>query len=146
MKKLDIMIKTKAEGIKIPEHFKPLFDEILAFCNKNRGGYVRLQVSPPVKKRTTGAKSQSHHINGHVGTISQALQRDPKQVKKYIKYLAIENGYPMLKNEDGNPVLDLWDNYQGISEADSSTEECAILIETCHVYAAKCGIELEEGK
>lgn len=144
-RKLDIIIKTKGKGIYIPAPYRSVFKEIIEWCNKHRQGNVRVQISPPVKKRSTGKGSQNHHINGHIRTIAQVLQRDDDQVKKYMKYLAIENGYPMLLGEEGHPVLDLWGNYQGISEADASTENAAVLIETIHKYASENGIELEEG-
>ena len=143
--KLDIMVKVTGKGIEVPPNHKPYYREILKYCIDKKGGYARLQLSPVVQKRTTGEKSQSHHFNGHVKSIADALQRKPEQVKKYMKYLAIENGFPVLKDQDDIPVFDLWDNVQGISETDSSIVECAILIETCHIYAAKNGIELNEG-
>ena len=142
--KLDIIIRAKEGGISIPPSYKDAFKQILEWCKKNRQGNIRVQLSPPVKRRTTGEKSQNHHINGHIGQIANILQRDTKQVKKYMKYLAIENGYPILTDLEGIPIFDLWDNIQGISESDASTSEAAILIETIHKYAAENGIELKE--
>ena len=52
--------------------------------------------------------------------------------------------YPMLIREDGSVQKDLWGRIMGISEADSSTEECAILIEATHMIASELGIILKE--
>jgi hypothetical protein len=40
--------------------------------------------------------------------------------------------------------MDIYGRVMGISEADSSTKECAILIETTHMLASEVGIVLQE--
>lgn len=39
---------------------------------------------------------------------------------------------------------DMWGNLVGISEAESTTEQCALLIEQAHMLAAELDITLQE--
>lgn len=142
--RLDLMVQCSEKGIEFKPEHKELFNEYKKHALKKHNGYTRIRLDPPRRKRTTGENSQSHHVNGDITAIANALQRDFDQVKKFMKYKAIEHGYPILTDDDGNPVFDLWDHMQGISETDCSVEECGILIETCHVFAAENGIELKE--
>lgn len=144
MNRLDVIIKCTNKGIEVPENYKPMFYEVLKYYVKNKGGNIRLRLDSPTQKRSIGDKSQNKHLNGHITTISNALQRDFAQVKKYIKYRAIENGYPILTDGEGNPVFDMWENMQGISETECDKKECGILIEMCHIFAAQNNIELIE--
>lgn len=144
MIRLDLMVQCTDKGIEFKPEHKGLFNEYKKDVLKKHNGYTRIRLDPPKRKRTTGEKSQSHHVNGHIDTIANALNRDKAHVKMYMKYLAIENGYPILKDEDSNPVFDLWNHVQGISETDCSVSECAILIETCHIFAAQNKIVLKE--
>lgn len=136
MKKLDIIIKCEPKGIRIPDAFKPLFNEVLDFCNKKRGGYLRVQVSPPVKKRTTGENSQSHHINGHVQLIAQSIGEDFDVVKEEAKRKAISKGYPYR--------TDAFGHVQPLSETALDTEQAGHLIEALHEIAAFLNIKLKE--
>ncbi len=45
----------------------------------------------------------------------------------------------------GNAVLDLWGHECGISEADATTAQCALLIDCVHQLAAELDVVLEEG-
>lgn len=130
-------------GLKTPEAYKQAIQDLLKYCAEKRGGFVSFTLSAPRKPRTTGDKSQNHHLNGHIQQISLSTGQPFEDVKKYVKSRAIDMGYPMLYR-DGVLVLDLWDNPIGISEADASTEECSLLIESAHMVAAELGVILEE--
>ena len=136
MKKLDIIIKASEKGIRIPEHFKPVFNDVLEFCNKHRNGYLRLQVSPPEKKRTTGEGSQCNHINGHVQQIANEIGEDFDIVKMEAKRKAMNRGYPYRTDAFGNA--------QPLSESNISTEAAGYLIEALHEIAAFLNITLKE--
>lgn len=93
-------------------------------------------IESPFRPRTVGANSQNHALNGIIQQICQDTGQDFQSTKEYIKSKAVEMGYPMLtrKRMQGGqvieePVTDWYGNIRGISEADSSVEECAILIE-----------------
>ena len=97
---------------------------------------VRAVISKPRKARTTGEKSQNHHLNGHVQQIARSTGNSFDAVKLYIKREAVGQGYPFetLPSGDIMPV----------SEADTDTVECGILIEVAHQTAAEWGIRLVE--
>ena len=94
-----------------------------------------VRISAPRRRRTTGERSQSHHLNGHVQTIAMETGNDFEAVKQVVKLRAISMGYPFK-------------TYHGItvpqSEADASTVECALLIDAVHQLAAEEGIVLVE--
>lgn len=129
----------------IPPRDKKLeLNQVYALSDKKHGGYVTVTIETPRKPRTTGEGSQSHHLNGHVQQIAAETGNPFEVVKMEIKHRAISMGYPILYKPDGTPRTDLWGRVMGISEADSSTSECALLIETAHRLAAELGIFLQE--
>ena len=93
------------------------------------------KIAPPRKLRTTGERSQNHHLNGHIQQICIETGNDFAAVKAVIKQMAVSMGYPFR-------------TFRGMvipySEAESSVQECAILIEAVHMLAAELGINLKE--
>jgi len=93
------------------------------------------KIAPPRKLRTTGERSQNHHLNGHIQQICIETGNDFAAVKAVIKQMAVSMGYPFR-------------TFRGMvipySEAESSVQECAILIEAVHRLAAEEGILLKE--
>ena len=90
----------------------------------------------PFRPRTTGVGSQNHAINGIIQQICIETGQEFASTKEYIKSRAVEMGYPMLTKKvmkNGQiveeVVTDWYGNPRGISEADSSVEECSILID-----------------
>lgn len=130
-----------------PKMFNHYWDEIKAAIREcdEAGKQVHILVEPEKRRRTTGAGSQSHHLNGHIQQIAMFTGQPFDDIKKYIKQQAISMGYPMLERF-GNPVTDLWGNPVGISEKDSTTAQCALLIEATHMLAAELGIILMESE
>ena len=99
--------------------------------------YYKVRIGIPGRPRSTGWKSQNHHVNGHCQQIAIETGNSFSAVKEHMKFLAINRGYPMETMPDGMPVPK--------SEADITVEEAAILIETIHQFAAEWNIELKEG-
>lgn len=105
-------------------------------------------VESPFRPRTTGGGSQNHMLNWIVQKICQETGQDFKTTKEYIKSRAVEMGYPMLERKCAHglePVLDWYGNPRGISEADSSVEQCSLLIESAIQLATELGIVLKIG-
>ena len=136
MKKLDIIIQTSNGGLKIPDDYKQTFKDMLDFCDKRRGGYMRLVLSPPFKHRSTGAKSQGNHINGHCQQISNHTGEDFDVIKLEAKRKAIKRGYPIR--------VDLFGNTIPKSETEIDSTEAGYLIETLHEIADFLSIILRE--
>lgn len=105
-------------------------------CRDKHNDYVLVTIQPPRKPRTTGEHSQNHHLNGHIMQICNETGNTYNAVKDEIKRIAVENmGYPYEEiNEHIHPI----------GESESSTDECAKLIEAAHVLAAELGIILQE--
>ena len=127
MKKLDIIIKASENGIKIPDDYKQTFLDLIKYCNEKRGGFMRLILSPPFKHRSTGEKSQNHHINGHVQQISNETGEEFDVIKMYAKRSAIKRGYPIRD--------DLFGDVQPLSETEIDSEQAGFLIDELHMIA-----------
>ena len=105
-------------------------------CRDKHNDYVLVTLQPPKRPRTTGKDSQNHHLNGHIMQICAETGNDYDDVKITVKMLAVSTmGYP-YKTIGGQIVPQ--------RERDSSTDECALLIEAAHVLAADLGIILQE--
>ena len=136
MKKLDIIIKTTGDGIRIPDEYRGTFKQLIKYCNEKWGGYMRLVLSPPFKHRTTGEKSQNHAINGFVQQIANETGEDFDVIKMHAKRMAIKRGYPVKVNIFGETVP--------LSETEIDTEQAGFLIEALHEIASFLSITLRE--
>ena len=105
-------------------------------CKNKHNDYVLVTIQPPRKPRTTGEHSQNHHLNGHIMQICNETQNSYNAVKDEIKRIATE--------QMGYPYEEINGHIHPIGESESSTDECAKLIEAAHVLAADLGIILQE--
>jgi hypothetical protein len=129
----------------IPNKLKAQVKDIFSLADKRDNGFVTIRIGNVHRPRTTGERSQNHHINGHIQQIATETGNPFDVVKLEVKHRAIDMGYPMLE-QNGEVRMDLYGRPMGISESDSSVEECAILIEAAHMLAAELGIVLEESE
>lgn len=101
--------------------------------------FASVTLKKPFKPRTTGDRSQSHRINGHVAFICGELGYSGKaefdHVKTALKIMARSRGYP------GTEVMGEW---VPKSESEISTEEAGWLIESINQFAAENGMRLPE--
>jgi len=132
----------------IPESYK---DQYKQFIVANPGTFT-IELSTNIKPRSTGYRSQNSHTHGHYEDIAFQLSKpnermSAERVAHGLKMLAMKAGYwPQCRNEEtGEPVLDpLTNDFQPLSEADSTTAECARLIEYIHWFADQHGFWLTE--
>ena len=108
----------------------------LVKCRDKHNDYVLVTIAPPKRPRTTGDGSQNHHLNGHIMQICNVTGNDYEAVKNAVKMIAVEQmRYP-------------YTDFHGVitpkGESESSTDECAKLIEAAHILAADLGIILRE--
>lgn len=109
---------------------------LLISCRDKNNDFVTVTLSRPRKPRTTGPGSQNHHLNGHLLQICEATGNDYDTVKNEVKRIAVEvMGYPYVEFH-GQLIPQ--------RERDSSTEDCAKLIEAVHLLAADLGLILRE--
>lgn len=105
-------------------------------CRDKHNDYVLVTLQPPKKPRTTGEGSQNHHLNGHIMQICNETGNSYDVIKYCVKMIAVEQmGYP-YKTITGHIVPQ--------PESESSTDECALLIEAAHILAAQLSIILQE--
>ena len=105
-------------------------------CRDKHNDYVLVTLQPPKKPRTTGKESQNHHLNGHIMQICNETGNSYDVIKYCVKMIAVEQmGYP-YKTIAGHIVPQ--------PESESSTDECALLIEAAHILAAQLSIILQE--
>ena len=110
--------------------------KVLRLCRDKNNDYVAVTLARPYSPRTTGPKSQNHHLNGHIMQICNETNNDYEVVKYCVKMIATEQmGYP-FQTIAGHIVPK--------RESDCNTEECAKLIEASHILAAQLGIILRE--
>lgn len=105
-------------------------------CRDKNNDYVLLTMQPPKRPRTTGDGSQNHHLNGHLMQICNETGNSYNAIKNEVKRIAVE--------EMGYPYEEINGHIHPIGESESSTDECAKLIEAAHVLAADLGIILQE--
>ena len=105
-------------------------------CRDKYNDFVLVTLQPPKKPRTTGEGSQNHHLNGHIMQICNETGNSYDVIKYCVKMIAVEQmGYP-YKTIAGHIVPQ--------PESESSTDECALLIEAAHILAAQLSIILQE--
>ena len=108
----------------------------LVKCRDKHNDYVLVTIAAPKRPRTTGEGSQNHHLNGHIMQICAETGNDYDAVKNAVKMLAVE--------QMGYPYTDFYGVITAKAESESSTDECAKLIEAAHILAADLGIVLKE--
>ncbi len=137
--KITFTIHRSTLALIVPKPFKAAVLAIFEKADRLHNGFITITIENKKKPRTTGPNSQNHHLNGHIQQICEEIMDDFHVVKAEVKYKAIKMGYPILEI-DGVVQVDVQGRPKGISEADASTEECALLIEAAHEIAAFVGI------
>ena len=105
-------------------------------CRDKYNDYVLVTMQPPKRPRTTGPESQNHHLNGHIMQIVNETGNSYEVVKYCVKMIAVE--------QMGYPYTTIAGHIVPQPESESSTDECAKLIEAVHILAADQGIILQE--
>lgn len=122
--------------IKVPKNYEAEFLNLSENPTVKKTGQMHVRVGKPRKPRSTGPGSQGHHFNGHVQQIANYTGDYFDDCKIEIKRKAVAMGYPYRTNAFGHMVPQ--------SEAEASTDECAILIEAAHQVATFLNITLRE--
>jgi hypothetical protein len=110
---------------------------LVRLCDEKHGGYIKLDLSPPYKSRTTGAGSQNNKFWAVCTAIANETGEDIKEVERDLKIRAISKGYPYhVSKLTGQPV--------GESMTKIDTVQMSYLIETALEVCAFLGINPEE--
>ena len=86
--------------------------------------------------RSTGWRSQNHHIHGHATQIGAFVGDTKAEIIRIAQEQAITKGYPTTTNYLGEMIPK--------SERELDTREAAILIDQLHEIAAFLGVHLIE--
>jgi len=110
---------------------------LVEWCQQKYGSYIKLEMSPPYRSRSTGAGSQNSKIWACIQQIAQATGNDLEDVEDYIKGKAVARGYPYKVNKLTGAV-------RPVSMRTINTVEASLLIEELYKLAAELEINLEE--
>jgi hypothetical protein len=110
---------------------------IIELCSDRYGGFIKLELSPPYKPRSTGKGSQNSKIWACIQQIAQETGNDIDDVEDYIKMKAVARGYPYK-------VSKLTGQVKPSSMRDINTSEASLLIEELQKLASELGIVLED--
>jgi hypothetical protein len=121
---------------------KAQLNALLDKAEAKHNGYINVSIELPRRPRTTGERSQNRALNGYIQQICEETGNDFGVVKTEIKHRALRRGYPFLE-KNGIIMRDIYGREMGISEADSSVEECGLLIEEAIQLASELDIKLE---
>lgn len=110
--------------------------KVLRVCRDKNNDYVSVTMARPFVPRTTGPKSQNHHLNGHIMQICEFTGHTYDEIKYCIKMIAAE--------QFGYSTVTVGQYEMPKPEHLCSTEECAMLIEAAHYLAASIGCPLRE--
>lgn len=105
-------------------------------CFQKYGGYIKLEMSPPYRPRTTGKDSQNNLIWKLITLISQDTGNDLADVEEAAKERAIKRGYPARQNK-------LTGRIKPVSMTEISTVEASYLIDELLQICAEYGINTE---
>ena len=108
---------------------------IKVFIEKLRGGPAVIQLKKWYRSRSTGWKSQNHHINGHIAQLAREFAMDFDTIKLHLKHQAISRGYPYDLLDD---CVYPW------SETRIDTLQASFLIDEIHQFSVDHGCNLIE--
>ena len=117
---------------------RAMLQGLVDLCKAKYSGFVRLEMSPPYKSRSTQVGGQNRHIWGHLQQIAQETGNDVADVEDYIKQKATRRGYPVHENK-------LTGEIKPVSMTGINTVEAGYLIEELHQLASELDIILDEG-
>lgn len=111
--------------------------DIVKYCIDKKSNYIKVELSPPYKKRSTGKDSQNSHIWGHITQIAKETGNDIDDVEYELKRRAIKRGYPYHINKLNGDIMPN-------SMKHINTLEASYLIEELHQLASELEIVLVE--
>ena len=73
--------------------------DLVQLCDDKYGGFVRLELSPPYRARTTGLNSQNNLIWKLITIIAKETGNELSDVEDAVKERAIKRGYPYRQKQ-----------------------------------------------
>ena len=110
---------------------------LVELCESKYSGFIKLEMTPPYKSRSTEKGGQNRHIWGHIQQIAQETGNDVSDIEDYIKQKATRRGYPVHQNK-------LTGEIKPVSMTTINTVEAGYLIDELHQLASELEIVLME--
>ena len=101
------------------------------------GGFIRLEMSPPYKPRTTGLNSQNNLIWKLITEIAKETGNELQDVEDAAKMRAIKRGYPYKQNK-------ITGQLKPLSMTEIDTQQAGFLIDELYAIAAEYNVVLKE--
>ena len=109
---------------------------LVEWCQKRYGSFIKLEMSPPYKPRSTGQNSQNNLIWKLITVIAECTGNELADVEEAAKERAIKRGYPFHQNKiTGKPVP--------ASMSTINTVEAGYLIDELYQIANEYEVRLE---
>lgn len=116
---------------------RAMLQGLVGLCTDKYGGYMKLEMSPPYRARTTGDLSQNNKIWLMITKIAQQTGNEQQDVESAAKERAVKRGYPYRMNK-------LTGRYVPASMATINTVEASYLIDELYAIASEYGVDLGE--
>lgn len=114
--------------------------EVLSKCRDEHNDNVVLTISTPKNKRTLKQNSLFHV---YCQKIHDYTGQGIESIKMYCKQQATERGYPVVRDELGEILIDIaTEKPLPISSRDATTSDLSLLIDEIQLLAADLGIPL----
>lgn len=115
---------------------RAMLKSLVELCVNKYGSYIRLELSPPYKSRTTGDKSQNNLIWKLITLISQETGNELEDVEIAAKERAVKRGYPFRQNKITGEIIPA-------SMTTINTVEAGYLIEELYLIASEYDVNVE---
>ena len=109
---------------------------VVDLCESKYSGFVRLEISPPYRARTTGPSSQNNLIWALITEIAKATGNELEDVEMAAKERAVKRGYPYKQNKITGQLMPL-------SMTKIDTQQASYLIDELYAIAAEYEIKLD---
>lgn len=109
---------------------------IVELCENKYGSYLKLEMSPPYKPRSTGQGSQNNLIWKLITIISLETGNELEDVEDAVKERAIKRGYPYHQNKITGKLVPA-------SMKTINTVEAGYLIDELYQIASEYEINVE---
>lgn len=116
---------------------KAMLKSLVELCQQKYRSYIKLEMSPPYRPRTTGSGSQNSKIWALITEIAKKTGNEIEDVEDCVKLRAVKRGYPMRENK-------LTGEMKPVSMRTINTVEASYLIDEIYQIASEMEIDLDE--
>lgn len=123
----------------VPAEYTDQYEKLLAMALRGDGS-IKVTVEPNFRKRTLKENAYFHVLCKRLAEMAGGT---PEDIKDMAKVKAVELGYPVDRDDQGNPKTNQY-GICGIPSSEANVGECVLLIEAVHMLASENGYYLED--